>query len=171
MVISIDHGNRQVKTVHKAFVSGLMESSVRPALGEEYILYNNRYFSLTEHRLAYRRDKSKDESFFLLSLFGIAYEMLAAGAYSAGQTTSVDLLIGLPPAHFGAQYHDFEAYFKRGVVKFQLGNKPFSVYFNSVTAYPQAYAAAMTVFGQLRPLSKCVVLDIGGFTADYMLLD
>ena len=67
MVISIDHGNRQVKTVHKAFVSGLMESSVRPALGEEYILYNNRYFSLTEHRLAYRRDKSKDESFFLLS--------------------------------------------------------------------------------------------------------
>ena len=152
MVISIDHGNRQVKTVHKAFVSGLMESSVRPALGEEYILYNNRYFSLTEHRLAYRRDKSKDESFFLLSLFGIAYEMLAAGAYSAGQTTSVDLLIGLPPAHFGAQYHDFEAYFKR------------------VTAYPQAYAAAMTVFGQLRPLSKCVVLDIGGFTADYMLL-
>ena len=153
MVISIDHGNRQVKTVHKAFVSGLMESSVRPALGEEYILYNNRYFSLTEHRLAYRRDKSKDESFFLLSLFGIAYEMLAAGAYSAGQTTSVDLLIGLPPAHFGAQYHDFEAYFKRGVVKF-----------------PQAYAAAMTVFGQLRPLSKCVVLDIGGFTADYMLL-
>ena len=78
MVISIDHGNRQVKTVHKAFVSGLMEGSVRPALGEEYILYNNRYFSLTEHRLAYRRDKSKDESFFLLSLFGIAYEMLAA---------------------------------------------------------------------------------------------
>lgn len=69
MVISIDHGNRQVKTVHKAFVSGLMESSVRPALGEEYILYNNRYFSLTEHRLAYRRDKSKDESFsFFLCL-------------------------------------------------------------------------------------------------------
>ena len=33
MVISIDHGNRQVKTVHKVFVSGLVESSVRPALG------------------------------------------------------------------------------------------------------------------------------------------
>ena len=66
MVISIDHGNRQVKTVHKVFVSGLVESSVRPALGEEYVLYNNRHFSLTEHRLAYRRDKSRDESFFLL---------------------------------------------------------------------------------------------------------
>ena len=170
MVISIDHGNKQIKTVHKVFVSGLVESDVRPALGEEYILYNNRYNSLTGHRLAYRRDKSKDESFFLLTLFGVAYEILATGEYTPGQTTTVDLLIGLPPAHYGAQYHDFETYFNRGVVKFSLGSKPFSVYFNSVTAYPQAYAAAMTVFSQLRPLSKCVVLDIGGFTADYMLL-
>lgn len=170
MVISIDHGNKQIKTVHKVFVSGLVESDVRPALGEEYILYNNRYYSLTGHCLAYRRDKSKDESFFLLTLFGVAYEILATGEYTPGQTTTVDLLIGLPPAHYGAQYHDFETYFNRCVVKFSLGSKPFSVYFNSVTAYPQAYAAAMTVFSQLRPLSKCVVLDIGGFTADYMLL-
>lgn len=170
MVISIDHGNKQIKTVHKVFVSGLVESDVRPAVGENYILYNSRYYSLTEHRLAYRRDKSKDESFFLLTLFGVAYELLATDVYDPGQTASVDLLIGLPPAHYGAQYHDFEAYFNRGVVKFTLGSRPFSVYFNSVTAYPQAYAAAMTVFSQLRPLSKCVVLDIGGFTADYMLL-
>ena len=69
MVISIDHGNKQIKTVHKVFVSGLVESDVRPAVGENYILYNSRYYSLTEHRLPYRRDKSKDESFFLLTLF------------------------------------------------------------------------------------------------------
>ena len=170
MVISIDHGNKQIKTVHKVFVSGLVESDVRPAVGENYILYNSRYYSLTEHRLPYRRDKSKDESFFLLTLFGVAYELLVTDTYDPGHTASVDLLIGLPPAHYGALYHDFEAYFNRGVVKFTLGSRPFSVYFNSVTAYPQAYAAAMTVFSQLRPLSKCVVLDIGGFTADYMLL-
>ena len=41
MIISIDHGNRQIKTVHKSFVSGLVESNVRPAFGEDYILYNN----------------------------------------------------------------------------------------------------------------------------------
>lgn len=137
MVISIDHGNKQIKTVHKVFVSGLVESDVRPALGEEYILYNNRYYSLTGHRLAYRRDKSKDESFFLLTLFGVAYEILATSEYTPGQTTTVDLLIGLPPAHYGAQYHDFETYFNRGVVKFSLGSKPFSVYFNSVRAGSQ----------------------------------
>lgn len=123
MVISIDHGNKQIKTVHKVFVSGLVESDVRPALGEEYILYNDRYYSLTGHRLAYRRDKSKDESFFLLTLFGVAYEILATGEYTPGQTTTVDLLIGLPPAHYGALYHDFETYFNRGVVKFSLASK------------------------------------------------
>lgn len=71
---------------------------MRPAVGENYILYNSRCYSLTEHRLAYRRDKSKDESFFLLTLFGVAYELLATDAYDPGQTASVDLLIGLPPA-------------------------------------------------------------------------
>lgn len=40
MVISIDHGNRQIKTIHKTFVSGLVETDVRPALGEEFIQYN-----------------------------------------------------------------------------------------------------------------------------------
>ena len=104
MVISIDHGNKQIKTVHKVFVSGLVESDVRPAVGENYILYNSRYYSLTEHRLPYRRDKSKDESFFLLTLFGVAYELLATDTYDPGHTASVDLLIGLPPAHYGAQY-------------------------------------------------------------------
>lgn len=170
MVISIDHGNRQIKTIHKTFVSGLVETDVRPALGEEFIQYNGHYYSLTERRLAYRRDKSRDESFFILTLFGISYEILAAGAYSTTEPISIDLLIGLPPAHFGAQYRDFERYFQRGLVQYQFAGKPFSVYFNTVTAYPQAYAAAMTVFGQIRPLAKCIVIDIGGFTTDYMMM-
>lgn len=96
MVISIDHGNRQIKTIHKTFVSGLVETDVRPALGEEFIQYNGHYYSLTERRLAYRRDKSRDESFFILTLFGISYEILAAGAYSTTEPVSIDLRVTKP---------------------------------------------------------------------------
>ena len=85
---------------------------MRPAVGENYILYNNRYYSLTEHRLAYRRDKSKDESFFLLTLFGVAYELLATDVYAPGQTASVDLLIGLPPACAAANRQESFAPFR-----------------------------------------------------------
>ena len=170
MIISIDHGNKQIKTVHKTFVSGLSVSEVRPALGEGCLHWNGKYYTLSGSRLPYRRDKTTDESFFVLTLFGIAYEILNANAYAAEQTTSVDLLVGLPPAHYGALYQKFEQYFNRGTVQYSFDGQPFSIYFNSVTAYPQAYAAAMTVFGQLRQLPKCVVVDIGGFTSDYMLL-
>lgn len=170
MIISIDHGNKQIKTAHRTFVSGLTETKVRPALGEDFIEYQGSYYALTDHRLAYQRDKSQDDSFFLLTLFGVAFEILDAGAYVPDETVSVDLLIGLPPAHYGAQYRTFEKYFTRDVIDYSFAGKPFSVYFNSATAYPQAYAAAMTVFSQIRQMPKCVVVDIGGFTTDYLLL-
>ena len=170
MIISIDHGNKQIKTAHKTFVSGLTETKVRPALGENFIKYDGSYYTLTDHRLSYQREKRMDEYFFLLTLFGMATEILEAGAYDANDVTSVDLLIGLPPAHYGAQYKTFEKYFERDVIDFEYAGKPFSVYINSATAYPQAYAAAMTVFSQIRPMPKCVVVDIGGFTTDYLML-
>lgn len=170
MIISIDHGNKQIKTAHRTFVSGLTETKVRPALGEDFIKYDGNYYTLTDHRLAYQRDKSNDESFFLLTLFGVASEILEMGVYDPNDVTSIDLLIGLPPAHYGAQYKSFEQYFERDVIDFEFAGKPFSIYFNSATAYPQAYAAAMTVFSQIRPLPKCVVIDIGGYTADYLIL-
>lgn len=170
MLISVDHGNKQVKTAHKIFTSGLRESAVRPALGEEYIEYQGRYYALTNQRLSYRRDKSSDESYFVLTLFAIAYEALAANAYNESGTLSVDLLIGLPPAHYGAQYKRFEAYFARGQVEFFFGDRPFTLFLNSVTAYPQAYAAAMSVFSQVRAMPKCIVVDIGGFTTDYLVM-
>ena len=36
MVISIDHGNKQIKAAHKTFVSGLQETAVRPAPGDSF---------------------------------------------------------------------------------------------------------------------------------------
>ena len=73
MMISIDHGNRNMKTEHFTFTSGLVESDSRPALGE-YMHYNGRYYALTEQRIPYMRDKTVDDRFFILTLFGIAME-------------------------------------------------------------------------------------------------
>ena len=37
MLISIDHGNKQIKTVHKTFTSGLCESETRPPFGQDVL--------------------------------------------------------------------------------------------------------------------------------------
>ena len=39
-----------------------------------------------------------------------------------------------------------------------------------MSCYPQSYAAAITVFQTLQSSPKALIIDIGGFTADYLLL-
>lgn len=56
MLISIDHGNKQVKTIHHApFTSGLVCSEVQP-FGGETLTYQGRYYTLTDQRIPYRRE-------------------------------------------------------------------------------------------------------------------
>ena len=170
MLISIDHGNKQVKTIHHApFTSGLVCSEVQP-FGGETLTYQGRYYTLTDQRIPYRRDKTEDERFFVLTLFAIAYELEAASFYGAGPVR-VQLAVGLPPAHYGAQQKRFAEYFlNRGTVSFALHDRQYEVLIDEVSCYPQSYAAAITVFQTLQSSPRALILDIGGFTADYLLL-
>jgi len=118
MLIAIDHGNRLVKGVHfEPFISGLVESEVKP-FGANVLKYKGKYYQLSDQRIPYRRDKTEDERFFLLTLFGIAKEIESQGAYHSG-VIRIELAVGLPPAHYGAQYAAFSRYFSgRGGVNF-----------------------------------------------------
>lgn len=92
-------------------VSGLQRSLTRP-FGNNVLEYQGEYYTLSARRMPYRKDKTEDERFFVLTLFAIANEVEAQGGYSE-ELICVDLAIGLPPAHFGAQHKAFVAYFKR----------------------------------------------------------
>ena len=150
MLISIDHGNKQVKTIHHApFTSGLVCSEVRP-FGGETLTYQGQYYTLTDQRIPNRRDKTEDERFFVLTLFAVAYELEAASFYGAGPVR-VQLAVGLPPAHYGAQQKRFAEYFlNRGAVSFTLHDRQYEVLIDEVSCYPQSYAAAVTIFQTLQ---------------------
>jgi plasmid segregation protein ParM len=170
MIIAIDHGNKQIKSAHKTFVSGLLESDTQPPFGDSILKYKGKYYTLSEQRIPYMRDKSVNNKFFILSLFAIAYEIEEEDCYSPNDIIDVQLLIGLPPAHYGTQYERFEKYFTKGgdIIDFEFRNKPYSIYIDEVMSFPQAYAAAMPVFGRIRNFPKATIIDIGGFTADYL---
>nr|WP_148509959.1 ParM/StbA family protein [Hungatella hathewayi] len=169
MLIGIDHGNKQMKTVHcKPFVSGLQQSTTKP-FGKDVLKYQGVYYTLSDRRIPYRKDKTDDDRFFVLTLFALAGELAARGA--AGDVVRVRLAVGLPPAHFGAQAKRFTEYFQgRGIIEFSFNGKSYAVYIESAACFPQAYAAAATMLYQLMDDAKAVILDIGGFTADYLLL-
>lgn len=170
MIIAIDHGNKQIKSVHKTFVSGLLEGDTHPPFGEDILKYRDKYYTLSEQRIPYMRDKSVNNKFFILSLFAIAYEIEETGCYSSEDIIDIQLLIGLPPAHYGTQYERFEKYFAKDgdIIDFEFRDKSYSIYISEVMSFPQAYAAAMPVFGRIRNFPKATIIDIGGFTADYL---
>lgn len=64
ITIPLDHGNRNMKTAEEVFTSGLVESDLKPVLGE-YLQYNGKYYSLTGERIPYMRDKTLDDRFFI----------------------------------------------------------------------------------------------------------
>lgn len=125
MLIAIDHGNKLVKIPnHALFTSGLQQSET-PPYGGETLKYKGKYYTLSEKRIPYHRDKTEDKRFFILSLFAIAYEIQAAGAYTPN-LMRVQLAVGLPPAHYGAQHKAFTRYFsERGVVQFKFQNQAY----------------------------------------------
>ena len=170
MLISIDHGNKQIKTSRRTFVSGLRESDTKPPFGKEVLFYKGKYYTLTDQRIPYMRDKTVDERYFILTLFAVAFE-LADTDYRKDEIADVQLSIGLPPAHYGAQYERFENYFlNRDIIDFQLDGKPYSIFISKAVCFPQAYAAIMPIYQRIRQYPKVAVLDIGGFTADYLLV-
>ena len=170
MLIAIDHGNYSLKSVNcEPIKAGLMESDVRP-FGNDVLKYKGKYYQLSEQRIPYRRDKTEDERYFILTLFAIAHEIEAAKAYFSG-TIPIQLAVGLPPAHFGGQSRPFTRYFSdRGTINFSYKDRQYSIQINDVACYPQSYAAAMTMYRELVNVPKALVLDIGGYTVDYLLI-
>ncbi len=170
MLIAIDHGNKQMKTIHsRPFVSGLVESIARP-FGSDILEYQGKFYTLSNQRIPYKRDKTEDDRFFILTLFGIAEELHLKERYGE-EVVHVSLAVGLPPAHYGAQNQSFIRYFfNRGIINFQYRDNPYTIYIEDVRCYPQAFAAAVTMMDRLLDKPRVLIVDIGGFTADYLMM-
>lgn len=92
-----------MKTAEEVFTSGLVESDLKPVLGE-YLEYNGKYYSLTGERIPYMRDKTLDNRFFILTLFGIGKELERRTQPQKDTIYQVELPVGLPPKHYGALF-------------------------------------------------------------------
>ena len=172
MIISVDHGNKSIKTPHAIFTSGLVMSDGLQGFKTDYIGWNGKYYSLTERRISYLRDKTEDDRFFILTLFAIAKELEYRDVSETLDPIESTLLVGLPPAHYEQLHSRFEQYFlrRREAIDFEYNGKYYSVRINKVLSYPQAFAAAVTQYSTLKVHSVAYIIDIGGFTIDVLKL-
>lgn len=167
MLFSIDHGNSAIKTPNFVFTSGLADYPVKPPVETDVLEFGGQFWTLSGQRIAYMRDKTTDDRFFVLTLFAIAKEMQKANLLQS--VVETDLAVGLPPEHYELR-KQFSEYFQRGRVSFVFNNTPICLVIGNVMVYPQAYAAVVPRAQSLQESSRTFVIDIGGFTTDVLLL-
>lgn len=169
--IAIDHGNRNIKTVHTVFTTGISESDISPGRGIDYLEYNGKFYVPSNRRIPYQRDKTADQRFFLLTLLGIAKELELNPNIEKGDLIQVQMPIGLPPKHFAELYDKYETFFRGTgeMIQFNYKQKEYHVTITDVMAFPQDYAAIMLQHREIRTYPKVVGVDIGGFTTDYLM--
>lgn len=169
--IAIDHGNRNIKTVHTAFTTGINESDICPGRGVDYLKYNGKFYVPSNRRIPYQRDKTLDQRFFALTLMGIAKELELNSNIEKGDVIQVQMPIGLPPKHFAELYDKYEKFFRGNgqMIRFAYKEIEYHITITDVIAFPQDYAAIMLKHKEIREYPKVVGVDIGGFTTDYLM--
>lgn len=170
MLIAIDHGNYAIKTPNFSFVAGYREDTDMPPIPEGVLVYNGKYFCLTGRRVNQQLDKTQNEDYFILTLFAVAKELEKVG--KSGTSVSIDLAVGLPPEHYGAQREKFVRYLKRsGTICFTYNDKNYEIRIKSVVVFPQAFSAAVMEGDKVLSMSRVFIVDIGGFTTDVLMLN
>lgn len=171
MVIGIDNGNANTKTVNSVFTSGVTEHDVKPpAIADEILFFDGKYYTLSGNRAMYARDKTKNNTCFILTLFAIAKHILEMNQYAP--VIDIDLGVGLPPEHYSRQREKFAEYFMKygETVEFDYNDKHFIINIMSVNVFPQAFAAVAPKSSDLKLYSRTYIIDIGGYTTDVLLL-
>lgn len=176
-VMSIDTGNKMMKTNHFIFHSGIKRKEQKILPGEEGIFFKGINYLESTQRISYLEDKTIDDRYYILTLLGVAKELEKEGIETGiheGGTIPIQLLVGLPPGDYGKQIRKFREYFWRQgkTVYFSYKGKPYRIRYESVKVYMQGYSAYILVANQLhlQEQPKVLLIDIGGFTVDYLLV-
>jgi len=170
-IISIDHGNRLIKTPSVVFPASYGDTSKLPDIANDTLIFEGREYALTDQRKPVMMDKTENDDYFILTLFALGKELRPNDLVQY-----VDLLVGLPLQHYKEYKARFEMYFKRSKgmyenISFMYNGSKYSIKINTVNAYPQAHSAALTVASKISESRIVNIIDIGGYTVDCLQMD
>ena len=154
MIIGIDHGYGMMKTANTMFTTGLTEYEKEPYTMQNVVKFNGKYYVCGSGRQTLIRDKTSDDSYYILTLAAIAKEMCIRGV---GTKANITLAVGLPLTSFGRDKDKFIKYLKRTMlqpVRFEFEGVAYKVTIDDVKAYPQGYSAIADYIDKLKKQAK-----------------
>ncbi len=168
-IIGIDHGNAAIKTRSTSFPNGITEYDFEPYTKRDVLEYGGKYYVCGSGRLPLLKDKTVNDSFYLLTLAAIAKEL---SARSSSRQAEIILAAGLPLTGFGLHKPAFRCYLLREKTeRFLFEGSEYEVTIKDVLLYPQGYAAILPNMRLIAGEPSVILCDIGGWTVDVMRLD
>ncbi len=184
--IGIDVGNYDTKTVNTTTTSGFKSYPKAPFGADEVITFQDTIYVPTLDRFSYVKDKTIDDRCFILTLYGIAKELVSrvkggkekenkiAIQKEISAYTDLYLGVGLPPSHMASLSEKLESYYYdnfKGGVSFNYNEIEFNLNLKKLLIYPQDYAAVATYQPKnpefiTRKFKDYYAIDIGGYTVD-----
>lgn len=181
--IGLDVGYFDVKTQNTTTPSGFDKFDTEPFAGEEILHYKGAYYVPSYNRVSHAIDKKLGDTLEILSIEGIAKEILCRFSGNNRKPTQTDidavktvaLGVGVPPGNFALEKDSTKEYYEKMFgdgLKFNYKGYEFNLKLNKLFVYPQDFAAATTY----RPkdgsksiaerFDDYVAIDIGGHTVD-----
>ena len=166
IIIGIDHGFGNVKTVHTCFPAGVAVYEREPTFKSDLLVYSDRYFIIGEGHKEFIAEKIHDQDYYILTLAGIARELRVRNLSSA----RVHLAAGLPLTWVSEQKDSFQAYLlQNDAVDYVFRGLRYHVEFVGADIFPQGFSA---VADQLRAFRGVNMLcDIGNGTMNIMYIN
>ena len=159
VIIGIDHGYGNIKTANHIFRTGIISHDSEPPFTRNMLVYNGKYYTVSEGHKEFKADKQKDDEYYVLTLAAIAMEL------RDWRLTEADVFIaaGLPLTWVGEQKSEFAAYLTRNKeVSFTFDRVSFHINIVGVKIYPQGYAAVAEFASRMRGVN--MIADIGNGT-------
>lgn len=178
--IGVDVGNYDTKTSHCSIPSGYKKYLSKPEIASKVLFYDGSYYvpELRE-RKPYVVDKTKDDQCLILTLFGIAEEMLFIAKQNMdggsiqeelNKYNHIKLGLGLPPGHFNKFSQSTLAYYENklsGIIKFTYKKYSFSFSVDKINIFPQDFVAVFkNQNSNITKKKKYYIIGIGGGTTD-----
>lgn len=165
-IIGIDHGFKNMKTVHHLFPTALSRLSAKPDEHDGILEYNGNVYSIYGDTISAidNHDKSTSTEFYILTLVSLAKELKARGK----RNSKVRIATGLPQKWYLTQKEEFKkSLFRTKEIHFHFEGEHYHVSLESVNVYTQGFAAYMTKMNEINIASDYfVIVDIGGETFD-----
>lgn len=162
-IIPIDHGFGNLKTSKFSCIASVKEVRGKPAFAENYLEYNGRSYVIGEQYERKDMDKTSTSDYFLLTLVGIAEELLecADSVYRKKNTyeaPNIVLAVGLPVEWMDSQAKSFYDYLmrERNLI-FSYKDKRFNVHLTDCIIMAQGYG--------------CIAPSINDFDKQHMVMD